>query len=78
MTKELKEYLRIFLIQNNWDYPNVPDQARSIFTTICLLDDIHADTLQCDTLIKELFDIADMKEVIEYDDFESYMIGLII
>lgn len=79
MKKELFEYLENFMIQNNWLDEYTPKQARSIFTTICLIGNIDADTAACDNMLLELYNKADMESIdISYDDFEEYMVELIV
>lgn len=79
MKEKLFEYLETFMIQNNWFDEYIPKQARAIFTTICLVGNIDADTAACDNMLLELYNKADMKTIdISYDDFEEYMIELII
>lgn len=79
MKKELFEYLGNFMIQNNWLDEYTPKQARAIFTTICLIENIDADTAVCDNMLLELYNKADMESIdINYDDFEDYMMELIV
>lgn len=79
MKNELFVYLEDFMIQNNWLDEYTSKQARSIFTTICLVGNIDADTAVCDNMLLELYNKADMESIdISYDDFEDYMVGLIV
>lgn len=78
MKKELRKYLEQFMIQNNWDDECTPRQARSIFTTICLTENIDADTAECDGILAHLYVKTAMNELMSYDEFESYMIELIV
>lgn len=79
MKNELFDYLENFMIQNNWLDEYVPKQARAIFTTICLIGNIDADTAACDNMLLELYNKADMESIdISYDDFEGFMIELIV
>lgn len=76
---EILKYLNQFLIQENWLDENVPDQARALFTSWCLMEDIDADTRKCDETLLMLYDNADLESVdITYDEFENFMIGLIV
>lgn len=54
------------------------EQARAIFTTICLVGNIDADTRPCDEMLATLYWRAALEEIIDYDDFEKFMIELII
>ena len=81
---ELVEYLKEFLLQNSWCEKYTKEQARAIFTTICLTQDIDADTAECDNILSYVYDNSDIVETIEFDElatfsaFQSYMIGLIV
>lgn len=76
---EVLEYLREFLIQSYWLDENVPEQARALFTSWCLMENVDADTKKCDTMLLMLYDNADLESVdITYDKFKNFMVGLII
>lgn len=72
------DLLKNFMITENWDYNNVPEQARAIFTTICIIGDIQADTSQGDNILKDLYHISALEDLIEYDEFESFMYELLV
>lgn len=73
------EYLNQFLIQSNWLDENVPEQARALFTSWCLMENVDADTGKCDTTLLMLYDNAVLESVdITYDKFENFMVGLIV
>ena len=76
--EELKCYIIRFAKENNWDYENVPEQIRAFFTTWCFLFHIDADTRECDETLNQIHWLAALEEQISYDDFESYMIKLIV
>lgn len=78
MKNELRSYLEQFLIQNNWDDEYTKEQARAIFTTVCLFENIDADTSACDGILAHLFVKAAIDELVSYDEFENYMIKLIV
>lgn len=76
---EILKYLNQFLIQENWLDENVSEQARALFTSWCLMEDIAADTRKCDEALLMLYDNAALESVdITYDEFENFMIGLIV
>lgn len=76
---EILKYLNQFLIQENWLDENVSEQARALFTSWCLMEDIDADTRKCDESLLMLYDNAALKSIdITYDEFENFMIGLIV
>ena len=76
--EELKCYIIRFAKENNWDYENVPEQIRAFFTTWCFLFHIDADTRECDETLNQIHWLAALEEQISYEDFESYMVNLIV
>lgn len=79
MKERLFDYLEDFMIQNNWIDEYTPKQARAIFTTICLVGNIDADTAACDNILSELYNKADIKSIdVSYENFEKFMIELIV
>lgn len=51
----LQSKLRHFMISENWLDKNVPEQARAIFTTICIINDWDADTSNTGMLLMKLY-----------------------
>lgn len=79
MKEKLYKYLESFMIENNWLDGNTPEQARALFTTLCFIGDINPDTSICDNMLLELYSKADIESIdINYDDFEEFMIELIV
>lgn len=79
MTEELCKYLEQFMNQSNWLDGNVMEQARAIFTTMCFVGSIDADTNICDNTLLHLYNVAAMEELdITYEEFESFMVKLIV
>lgn len=79
MLAPLYSYLETYLIQNNWEDEYTKTGARSIFTTICLVCNIDADTAACDQMLRELYVKSDAQSAdVSYDDFENFMIEYII
>lgn len=82
MKDELLNYLKSFLMENSieeeWMNEHTLKQARAIFTTICLVGYIDADTAECDNMLLNLYNEAAMENLIEYNDFEAFMIELIV
>ena len=76
---KLFEYLKMLMVQSNWEDEHTSDWARSIFTTLCLCDNLDADTSVCDKMLHELYDVADMEDVdVNYDEFENFMLAYIV
>jgi hypothetical protein len=83
MKEKMVNYLRDFLIQNEWMDDYTKKQARAIFTTICLMGNIDADTMECDNILLQLYQDACIDKVASYDEdeedsFYGYMVGLIV
>ena len=79
MIEELYKYLEQFMIQSNWLDENVPDQARALFTTLCFVGGIDADTSKCDNTLLHLYNVSAMDDInITYEDFENFMVELIV
>lgn len=73
------EYLNQFLIQSYWMDKNIPEQARALFTSWCLMENVDADTGKCDATLLILYHNAALESVdITYDEFENFMVGLIV
>lgn len=78
MKNELFNYLKSFMIGSGWHDGNTAEQARAMFTTVCFVGNIDADTAECDRLLRILYDESAMEDIVEYDDFEAFMIALIV
>lgn len=78
MKNELLNYLFDYMIQENWENKNVKEQARAIFTTICCVGDIETDTRECDEMLAALYWRSALEELIEYEEFENFMLELIV
>lgn len=57
-------------------------QARALFTSVCITQNIQADTSICDSLLSELYALSVTAETknknFGYDAFESFMLSDII
>ncbi len=80
MKQELFNYLKSFMIEckDEWKNWNTAKQARAMFTTLCFVGNIDADTLECDNMLLTLYNVSDMENIMEYDEFESFMVELIV
>ena len=78
MKNKLLNYLIDYMIQENWENKNVKEQARAIFTTICCVGNIEADTKECDEILSTLYLRSDLEYLIEYEEFEDFMLELIV
>lgn len=78
MKNELFNYLKSFMDGGGWCDGNTARQARAIFTTICFVGNIDADTAECDNILHILYNECGMEDFVDYNDFESYMIELVV
>lgn len=78
MKNELLNYLIDYMIQENWENKNVKEQARAIFTTICCIGNIKAGTKECDEILSTLYWRSALEYLIEYEEFEDFMLKLIV
>lgn len=79
MLNKMFEYLKSFMIENYWEDTYSKKQSKAMFTTICLIGNIDADTNVCDSILFELWSSAAIGDCgVDYDEFESYMIDLIV
>ena len=78
MKSELLNYLIDYMIKENWENKNVKEQVRAIFTTICCIGDIEADTKECDEILSTLYWRSALEYLIEYEEFEDFMLELIV
>ena len=78
MKKELFDYLKSFMLGGGWYDENMAEQARAIFTTICFVGNIDADTAECDNMLLALYNETGMEDFVEYGEFESFMVELIV
>lgn len=76
---DILKFLKSFLIESFWLDEGVSKQARAIFTTWCMMNNIDADTKACDDALAELYKSACIEDVdVSYDNFCNYMIALIV
>lgn len=81
----LIDYLESFMMESDWTEGNMEEQnfntaeqARAIFTTICLIGNIDADTSVCDNMLLHLYDRTIGENIMSYDEFEGFMVELIV
>ena len=84
MKEKMIKFLSNFLIQNDWIENYTKEQARAIFTTICLMENIDADTYECDRILSYIYEEGKIIESLEFDEctdyrsFKNYMLELIV
>lgn len=71
--------LKLFINHSDWLNINTQEQARALFTTLCIIGGMEADTSVCDNMLLELYnDLGTQNIDIRYNDFENFMIGLMV
>lgn len=79
LAKVLYQYLFEYTRANKWSEAKVvPLQLRAIFTTLCCVSDIEADTKTCDDILRKLYAAGQIDKILGYDDFENYMLACIV
>lgn len=79
MTKQdFLNYIIDFSINVGWEDCHGKDQIRALFTSWCLIFHIDADTKECDETLNVIYWRAAMEEVVEYEDYERFMIEFIV
>ena len=71
MKERMLHFLERFMIENDWDYENIPERARALFTAMCLMENIDADHPECGKILVDLYFRAALEELLEYDEFDQ-------
>ena len=74
------DYLSSFMRQNEqgWEDEQANEQARAIFTTICLHGGIEVGTRECDWLLEKLYRETGLTESdVSIEQFKEFMVSLI-
>lgn len=75
---ELFNYVEELAEKYDWGDENFPEQVRALFTTWCITGDMRANTSSCDCALAKIFIITRAEGIWKYDDFENFMLELII
>lgn len=75
---EFVDYIVEFIHDYGWESRNIPQTIKSFFTTWAFLFHIEADTYDCDTALRTIYDGAQLSRKLGYDEFENFMVGLIV
>lgn len=76
--QEFLNYIIDYAIHTGWEDFRGKDQIRSLFTSWCLIYHIDANTKECDDALNVIYWRAAMEELIEYEDYERFMIEFIV
>lgn len=59
-------------------YSNTVNQVRSLFTSICIIEDLEADTNMSDLILADLYSIIEKITDYSKEEFENFMLDFII
>lgn len=76
--QEFLNYIIDYAIHTGWEDFHGKDQIRALFTSWCLIFRIDADTKECDEALNVIYWRAAMEELVEYKDYEQFMIEFIV
>lgn len=71
-------YISDYAVCTGWEGYHGKDQIRALFTSWCLIFHIDADTKECDDALNVIYWRAAMEELIEYENYEQFMIEFIV
>lgn len=76
--KEYLDYIIDYAESAGWEDFHGKDQIRALFTSWCLIFRIDVDTEECDTALKKLYYDGELKELVDWNDYERFMIEFIV
>ena len=76
--QDFLNYIIDYATHTGWEDCRGKDQIRALFTSWCLIYHIDADTKECDDALNVIYWRAAMEELIEYEDYEQFMIEFIV
>ena len=76
--KDFLEYIKSYAVCTGWEDFHGKDQIRALFTSWCLIYHIDTDTVECDHALSQIYTIADLKELVEYEEYKQFMIEFIV
>lgn len=76
--QDFLNYIIDYAVCTGWEDCHGKDQIRALFTSWCLIFHIDADTKECDEALNVIYWRAAMEELIEYEDYERFMIEFIV
>ena len=75
---DLLNHIISFALISNWEDENIPEQIRAFFTSWAFWFHIDADTHSCAQALGTIYTSAGLDEIISYDDYENFMVELIV
>lgn len=76
--QEFLNYIIDYAIHTGWEDIHGKDQIRALFTSWCLIFHVDADTKECSDALNVIYWRAAMEELIEYENYEQFMIEFIV
>ena len=76
--KEYLNYIIDYAENAGWEDFYGKDQIRALFTSWCLIFRIDVDTEECDTALKKLYYDGELKELVDWNNYERFMIEFIV
>ena len=77
--KVIYKMLAHLIAQSDWDDGNTALQIRALFTTICIICGMDADTSSCDYLLNLIYkNLSIGGATVDYGKFENFMLVLIV
>ena len=76
--EEFLNYIIDYAIHTGWEDCHGKDQIRALFTSWCLIFRIDADTKECDEALNVIYWRSALEELVEYKDYEQFMIEFIV
>ena len=76
--KEFLNYIIDYAICVGWEDCHGKDQIRALFTSWSLIFRIDIDTRECDEALNVIYWRAALEELVEYKDYEQFMIEFIV
>lgn len=71
-------YIIDYAAHSGWEDGSEKNQIRALFTSWCLIHHIDADTKECDDVLYVIYWRAEMEELVDYDEYETYMVEFIV
>ena len=75
--QKMLDYILQFAAEREWENEHDLDQNRALFTAWCFMFRIDADTPECDEVLKKIYRIAALQDLMPYEYFSIFMISLI-
>lgn len=79
MAVTIYKQLKRFINHSDWFNINTQEQVRALFTALCIIGGVEADTSVCDNILLELYNGLCTQNIdMQYGDFENFMVGLMV